>query len=194
MRTLLIAAALAALTHAARAQDTALAGLLPAPAAAPAGKTASAAPATEAVRFGYLSYTDALRAMPGYAAAQETVRKLRAAYQEELRRSEAQFSQQFAEYVEGQSAFPENILLKRQKELQQLMEEGLKFRDEALRLLAEAEERAMVPLHERLEEAVRAVGTERGFAFVLNTDNRAFPFVSGTVGSDITADVLARLK
>ena len=73
-------------------------------------------------KFGYLSYSEALREMPEYARSQEKLAGLQKKYDEELARSEKEFNLKFVEFLDGQKNFPENILLKRQKELQDLME------------------------------------------------------------------------
>ena len=49
-------------------------------------------------------------------------------------------------------------------------------------------------LRNRLNAVISEIGTERGYAFVLNTDNNAYPFVNGGVGDDITSEVLNRLS
>lgn len=148
----------------------------------------------EYIRFGYLSYNDVLHTMPAYAKAQQTLADMRTTYEAELKRSEDDFSKQFAEFVDGQKSFPENILLKRQKELQQLMEQTLKFKEEAKALLEKSEKEVMAPLHKKIDDAIHRIGMERGYAYILNTDNRAYPFINGDMGTDITADVLELLK
>ena len=49
-------------------------------------------------------------------------------------------------------------------------------------------------LRERLNRAISEIASERGYAFVLNTDNNAFPFVNGALGEDITNELLNRLN
>jgi len=156
--------------------------------------TQSATSAPKEFHFGYLSYNDVLHAMPQYEKAQQTLASMRASYEAELKRSEDEFSKQFAEYVEGQKSFPENILLKRQKELQQLMEQSLQFKKEAQALLEKSEAEVMAPIHAKLNDVIHRIGMERGFAYVLNTDNRAYPFINGDLGTDITADVLTMMN
>lgn len=148
----------------------------------------------ETLKFGYLSYEDALRQMKGYHEAQQTITALRTAYDNELKRSEDLFSRQFAEYVDGQRDFPENILLKRQKELQQSMDEAIAFKKEAKEALEKKEKEVMDALRIRLDDAIRQVGTKHGFAFILNTDNNTYPFVNPENGTDITKEVLQSVK
>ena len=144
--------------------------------------------------FGYLSYDEVVKMSPGYDEAQQTVASLRDAYERELERSEEVFSKQFSEYVDGQKTFPENILLKRQNELRQTMEQSLQFKREAKALLDEKEKEVMDALHVEVDRAIRAIGLERGYAFVLNTDGHACPFINVDLGEDITGLVLQRLK
>ncbi len=156
------------------------------------------APATTIVQmqhFGYMSYNELLQSMPDYAEAMVKLENLKKTYDNELERAEADFSRKYYEFVEGQRSFPDNIMLKRQKELQQLMEESMQFKDEAKRLLNQAEEELMYPLHKRLKDALREVGLEHNYAYILNTDNNAYPFVNTTgEAEDCTELVKAKLK
>ena len=148
----------------------------------------------EFVRFGYFSYSDMLRNSPGYDIAQKKIADLRKAYETELKRNEEQFSKQFAEYVEGQQTFPENILLKRQKELKQLMEQSMQFKQEAKQLLEASEQEVMAPIYKQLDDAIYQVGMERGYSFILNTDNNACPFINGDQGEDVSPYIIEAMK
>ena len=161
---------------------------------APDSQPSNAVQVVQQLKFGYLSYHQVLVALDGYADVQKTIAGLRQAYEQELARSEEIFSKQFAEYVEGQKTFPDNIRLKRQKELQQTMEESLQFKQEAKELLQKREDEVVDRLRDRLNRAISEIASERGYAFVLNTDNNAFPFVNGAMGEDITNELLNRLN
>ena len=143
--------------------------------------------------FGYLSYNEVLHSMPSYCAAKKNLEELKAKYDLELQRSETEFSKQFAEYVDGQKSFPDNILLKRQKELQQLMEQSINFKEEAKRLLQKAEEEMMLPVRKQLNEMLAKIGKQRRYAYIINIDNNNCPYVNGEMGDDITADVISEV-
>jgi outer membrane protein len=145
--------------------------------------------------FGFISYNEVLKSMPEYEVAVKNLEELKKTYDQELSRAEQDFSRKFYEFVDGQKDFPENIMLKRQKELQQLMDESIKFKDEAKLLLAKSEKELMAPLHSRLKDVLREVGLERNYAYILNTDNNAYPFVNTTgEGEDCTDIVKERLQ
>lgn len=149
--------------------------------------------ATAQVRFGYLNYDEVLKQMPEFAEAQQNVSALKTKYDQEANRSEEEFQRKFSEFLQGQKDFPENILLKRQAELQTLMETGLSFRQEARQLLTKAERELMAGVQNRLNEAIRMVGEESGYAYVINTAGNACPYINPALGEDVTFAVLKRL-
>lgn len=143
-------------------------------------------------QFGFLSYKEVMKAMPEYTQAQNSLEKLKQYYDQEMERAEQEFSKKFSEFIDGYKSFPENIMLKRQKELQQLMEQSLKFKDEAQQLLNKSEQELMKPVYERLNNAIKRIGTERNYSYILNTDANAYPFINtqNGQGEDITDAVI----
>lgn len=139
--------------------------------------------------FGYLSYSDALEAVPGYEDAQYQLTVLESKYIGEIRRVEMDFNTKYEEFLEGQAGFPETILKKRQTELQELMDKNIQFRDESHRLLKSAESDMYAPLHEKLRVAIAAVAERLDLAFILNTDNNMCPYISKDKGIDIIQQV-----
>ena len=150
--------------------------------------------AQPALKFGYLSYDSVLQAMPSYAQMQADMEELRIKYEAELKRVEDDFNRKYEEFLDGQTAFPKTILQKRQSELQEMMDRNIAFKKESQRLLEKAEADAKAPIQEALNSALVAIGTERGYAFILNTDANATPWLNTAFGEDITEDVKALLK
>ncbi len=145
------------------------------------------------IRLGYLSYENVMVQMPEYAQAQQSLADLKAKYEQEATRGEEEMQRKFTEFLQGQKEFPENILVKRQAELQSLMESGIKFRKECEALLQKAESELMANVGSRLNQAIQAVGLEGGYAAVLNTDHEQCPFVNPALGDDVTTAVKQKL-
>ena len=122
------------------------------------------------VKVGFFSHDTVLRAMPDYIQTQANLDKLRGQYD------------------------AETILQKRQTELQELMSKNIQFRQEATRLLQQAEHDALVPLKDRISEVVKAIGKERGLSLILNTDGDALQYVDESMGVDLTQDIISRLR
>ena len=144
--------------------------------------------------FGYLSYEAALKSMPDYALVQQQMADLRAQYQAETKRVEDEFNRKYEDFLDGQRDFPKTILQKRQTELQELMTRNIEFRQKSLEELAQAEQQAMAPLRIRLIETLGNIGREKGYAFIVDTDQKALPFINPALGEDINQIVQDALK
>ncbi|MBQ8282987.1 MAG: OmpH family outer membrane protein [Paraprevotella sp.] len=148
----------------------------------------------QSLKFGFLSYNTLFQEMPEYQTAQQKLADLKAKYEKETQRSEAEFQRKYAEFLQGQKDFPENILLKRQYELQDLLAQSVKFKQEAQSLLEQAEKDLQADMLTRLNAAIQTVGLERGLAFVINIDGNACPFINTAMGEDVTDFVKAKLQ
>ena len=137
------------------------------------------------MKFGHLSYEQALKSMPDYALAQQTLAERRAQYEAEQQRVEKDFNAKYEEFLDGMKEFPKTILHKRQTELKELLERNIAFKAEVNRQLAKDEEEIFAPLKEKLAAVLSQIGLDCGYAFILNTDGNVTPFVSPVYGEDI---------
>lgn len=153
-----------------------------------------AEPQQPALRFGYLSYDSALIAMPDYITVQDSLAALRAAYEKELRRVEDEFNQKYEAFLDQQKDFPRTILLKRQTELQELLQRNVDFKNQGLKDLAQAEHEAMAPLRARLDQAIADLATQLSLPVVLNTDAHATLFIDPQLGINLNEQILQYLK
>ena len=163
-----------------------------------------AMPATEAqqqqvtapapLRFGYFSFDKVFHTMPGYTIAKHNMDELREKYDAETKRVETEFNAKYEEFLDGQRTYAKTILEKRQAELRELMEKNIAFKAEATRLLQQAENDAYAPLKAKINEEAKKIGKQKGFAFILNTDNNAAPYLNEEMGEDITALLEETLK
>ena len=138
------------------------------------------------IKFAYFSYDEALKSMPEYAVVLSDMDKLRAEYDAETKRVEDEFNRKYEAFLEGQKDFAPIILQKRQTELQELMNKNIEFRAKATNLLKLAEQQSMKPLYKKVSDVLAIISKDRGYAFVINTDNNACPYVDSTMGDNIT--------
>ena len=143
----------------------------------------------QVLRFAYLSYDQALKAVPGYELAKQSLDNLKAKYEAEQKRTEQDFNLKYEEFLDGQRDFPETILRKRQTELREMLERNIAFKKEIVEQLAVAEAQLFDPLKELLNSALTKIAIENGYAFILNTDQNAVPFIHPALGVDINEKV-----
>ena len=146
------------------------------------------------LRFGYFSFEQVFHTMPGYAIAKHNMDELRGKYDEETKRVETEFNSKYEEFLDGQRSYAKSIFEKRQAELREMMEKNIAFKAEAARLMKKAEEEAYAPLKAKMNAALQQIGKENGFAFILNTDNNATPYLSAEMGVDITEALKEKIK
>jgi len=145
-------------------------------------------------RFGFLSYEAALKSMPDYAIVQQKLADLRQQYQDETLRVEDEFNRKYEEFLEGQREFPKTILQKRQTELQELLDKNIQFKENSRKELEKAEQDLMAPLKIRLIETLGNIGRQNGYAFIIDTDVKALPFINPAMGIDLNQQVQDALK
>lgn len=136
------------------------------------------------IKYGTIHYDSLLVGLPQYAQVQQRMEELHKKYESETAYNEQNFKRLFAEFLQGQKDFPQNILMKRQRDLQEQMEKSIAFRKEADALLRAAEADMMKPLREMLDELIRNVGLERGYEMIINLDTPAYPFLHPSVAED----------
>jgi outer membrane protein len=147
-----------------------------------------------ALKFGYLSYDMALKSMKDYATVQMRMDSLRSAFNAEMQRVEDEFNRKYEDFLDGQKDFPRTILLKRQTELQDMLQKNIAFKQQSIQEIKDTEAQLMAPLRIHLNEAIATVARERGLALVVNTDANACPFIEPTMGVDVNEDVVRKLN
>lgn len=147
-----------------------------------------------ALKFGFLSYDLALKSMKDYATVQMRMDSLRSAFNAEMQRVEDEFNRKYEDFLEGQKDFPRTILLKRQTELQEMMQKNIAFKQQLQRELTDTEAQLMAPLRIHLNEAIATIAREQGLALVINTDANACPFIEPAMGVDVNELVVKKLN
>ena len=147
-----------------------------------------------ALKFGYLSYDLALKSMKEYATVQMRMDSLRSAFNAEMQRVEDEFNRKYEDFLDGQKDFPRTILLKRQTELQDMLQKNVAFKQQSVQEIKDTEAQLMAPLRIHLNEAIATVAREQGLALVINTDANACPFIEPTMGVDVNELVVKKLN
>lgn len=145
------------------------------------------------IKIGFLSYDSAFVSMPEYAIAQQQLTEIRQAYDKEMQRVEKEFNDKYEEFLDNRRDYPRTILLKRQTELQNLLQQNIEFKNQSLKELKQIEEQVLAPLRIRLNETIATVAREKQLAMVVNTDSNACPFIEPMMSVDLNGEVRLRL-
>ena len=145
-------------------------------------------------KFGYVSYIEIVKTLPEYNIVQTDLDDLQAKYEAEIKRSEREFNQKYTDFIEEQSQFPDNIRIKRHKELQELMEKSIEFKGQINRAMREARKEMMQPLYEKVDKAAMKLCVDNEYDYILNTDDCSYIAINPKNGIDITEALKQELK
>lgn len=157
-------------------------------------ETSSIKPQISNIIIGFLSYDSALVSMPEYAIAQQQIAETRQAYDDEMKRVEKEFNDKYEEFLENRKDYPRTILLKRQTELQELLEKNIAFKNQSRKELQQIERQILAPLRIRLNETIATIARQQQLTMVVNTDSNACPFIEPMQSVDLNETVIRALR
>lgn len=136
--------------------------------------------------FGFFSLADVMDALPEYSVAQNDYNSLLERCDSEVARGEEELTRCYVSFLDGQRSFPEPILRKRQKELQDLVDRNVVLRDQLKEWLAQAHDSLFTPIIANIDKAVERVCLRNNYAYAIDTDKAAYRYVNPNFGVDIT--------
>ena len=146
-----------------------------------------------AQKFGHIKTQEILTVMPEYTKAQTDIAAMEQQYRDEIKRAEAELSKKYAAYQQEQANLPKNIAERRQKELDDLMQKGMQFQQDAQQQLQQSWMEMIQPIAKKIDDAIKAVGQEGGYVYIFDLNSTNIPFVNETLSTDVTAAVKAKL-
>lgn len=141
-------------------------------------------------KFGFYSHKEVLVAIPEYLLAIEEFELLKQRCNAEIERNEQELTRKYVAFLDGQQDFPEPILRKRQKELQQMVDNSVLFRDRLKVWLSQAKDSLLAPCNERVDIALAKVCERMDLAYAINSDEIMYRYVNPKYGEEITPLVL----
>ncbi len=145
--------------------------------------------AAQSPKFGTVEVQNIFQAMPETAAMNTQLEEASKKYQEEFNKLQEEFNKKYTELqtLDQDATTPQSIKERRMQELSELNDKVQQFRQTASEDLQRQQQTLMAPIQERVLTAIKAVGQENNFSFILTTDVPAY------VGSDVV-DVTPLVK
>ena len=137
-------------------------------------------------KFGFYSHQEVLMSMPEYLQSVEEFELLKQRCDVEIERNEQELTRKYVAFLDGQQDFPEPILRKRQKELQQMVDNSVLFRDRLKEWLSQAKDSLLAPHNGIVDEALARVCERMDLAYAINSDEIMYRYVNPKYGEDIT--------
>ena len=146
-----------------------------------------------AQKFAHFRSVDIIQVMPEFAKAQTDIQTMSKQYEDEIKRAEEEFQKKFADFQQEQKTLPQNILERRQKDLQEMQQKGIQFQQDAQQQLDQAYRGMMEPIYKKLEDAVKAIGQAGGYTYVFDLARTDIPYIDEAQSKDVTNDIKTKL-
>ena len=142
------------------------------------------------MKFATVRLQEIFDAMPETAEANKKLADLAQKYKEENESIKNEYENKYTDYVKSRQTMPENIRARREQELLTISQAIEDFMMVAQNDIKQQQELLMMPIKAKLMEAVKSVGDEGGYMFVIDEAQMLY---KGANFEDITIFVKAKL-
>ena len=136
-------------------------------------------------KFGHVNTQEIIQAMPEFATARADIEKLTQQYEADLKSMQDELQKKAAAFEKEEATLPENIKTRRNQELQDLYQRIQQTYQDNQQALSKAQQDKMQAITTKVLDAIKAVGQEGGYVYVMD--------ISTTLSSDVTVQVKAKL-
>lgn len=142
------------------------------------------------MKFATVRLQEIFEMMPETIEANKTLAELAKKYEAENKTIKKEYEIKYTDYVKSRNNMPQNIRARREQELMQISQAIEEFMMVAENDIKQQQELLMLPIKAKLMRAVKAVGDEAGYAFIIDDAQMLY---KGVNFDDITVFVEAKL-
>lgn len=146
----------------------------------------------QSAKFAHVDSASIMEIMPERAKVEQDLQAYAAELQSELQAMAAEYQSKLQDYQANQATMSNLIRQSKEKEIVDLETRISEFQNSADMALQAKQMELINPLIEKVQNAVNAVGKEKGFTYIFDKAAGAVVFI-GDNAIDITADVKAKL-
>jgi outer membrane protein len=142
------------------------------------------------MKFATVRLQEIFEMMPETIEANKTLAELAKKYEAENKTIKKEYEIKYTDYVKSRNNMPQNIRARGEQELMQISQAIEEFMMVAEKDIKQQQELLMLPIKAKLMKAVKAVGDEAGYAFIIDDAQMLY---KGVNFDDITVFVEAKL-
>lgn len=118
------------------------------------------------VKIGYLDKEALMAQMPEMALVQDSLRKMRSSYEALYQQMEEEKTRKIEEVVKTKDYLTENLLMLKQKEINDLSQNMQYLLHIAIQDLKIAEQNLVLPLHQKIDSVINIIAEEHAFTYI----------------------------
>lgn len=144
------------------------------------------------VKIAYVNTQEVFAAMPELPQINKQIEDFSEEFTTELKRMDEEYNKKYQDYIAQQDSLTENIKLRRMSEIQDIQQRMEQLYQMAQQEVPKKQEELFMPVQQKMMDAIRAVGTEKGYTLVLSL-NPANILYTGSNAIDATPFVKTKL-
>lgn len=147
-----------------------------------------------AQKFGVVDTQAVFAGMPESTEMQKEIQDLSKQYEDELQKLQEQVNKLYNDYqaIQDDPNTAQSIKERRMQEIQEAMQKAEQFRNTASQEIEKAIQAKQAPIQTKINDAVKAVGTEGGYTLILPNEPGLLLYVGSDV-TDVTKQVQAKI-
>jgi len=146
-----------------------------------------------AQKFAHFNTADIIPNMREYTTAQEELQNMQKQYEDDMKLMQDELQKKSEEYQKEQANLLENVRQRREQELNDLYNRLQQSFQDNQTALQKAEAEKMNAIRDKVLAAIKKIGEEGGYVYIVDTSSGVIPFVSTTLSTDITEQVKKEL-
>jgi outer membrane protein len=119
-------------------------------------------------KIAYFNSSDIIPTMPEFIHMQDSIQKMQVAIQAELQILNEEYSKKYEAFMKEADGLIENIKIRRMQEIQDIENRAATYQETSQKQLQQLYEQLFAPIQQKVRNALKAVGDENGFAYILD--------------------------
>ncbi|MCQ2350947.1 MAG: OmpH family outer membrane protein [Paludibacteraceae bacterium] len=134
--------------------------------------------AQESLKIGYINSQELITSMPEYETALKQLEDINLTYKTEGKKLQDELQKKYTEYLQSKDSLDSTIREYKETELQRLNQSIEEFTQNAEQNLQKKQQELITPIIEKANKAVKQVGDENSFTYIIDTNNgQVLPYV-----------------
>lgn len=130
------------------------------------------------LKIGYFNSQEIITMMPEYNAGMSELENLNLKYQTEGKKLQEELEKKYQEYASSAEGLDPAIRQYKETELARLQQSIQEFATNADNTLKKKQQELMLPIGNKLNQAIKKVGDENGFTYIIDNAAGILPYVS----------------
>lgn len=140
-------------------------------------------------KFAHFNSADIIPNMKEYTQANDELQVIAKQYEDDVKLMQSEFQKKLEEYQKESANLLENVRQRREQELQDLQQRLQMTYQDNQEAFQKAQAEKMQAIQEKVMGAVKKVGEDGGYLYIMDTSNGVVPFINTTLSTDVSADI-----